>query len=181
MLICANLIEHAFTNSQIVRAEAGAIETPARHLRAFEAAARAKEAGLRKKRESLSDCSRLQALLSRLQRGETRTLPHAHHGACDRNCASTLAFSYHGEMLGIQAFSDTRPNGAGRHARADFERLDRWAHVRHSSLGARLLRTLNGAVGYPFDDAEELRLPPLTIAIAASATATTEFQYLKTI
>ncbi|MER8500994.1 hypothetical protein [Mesorhizobium sp. M0213] len=135
MLICANLIEHAFTNSQIVRAEAGAIETPARHLRAFEAAARAKEAGLRKKRESLSDCSRLQALSSRLQRGQTRTLPHAHHGACERELWLDLGIFYHGEMLGIQAFSDARPNGAGRHARADFGRLDRWAHVRHSRLG----------------------------------------------
>ncbi|SJM35103.1 hypothetical protein BQ8482_60114 [Mesorhizobium delmotii] len=27
MFICANLIEHAFANSQIMRAEAGAIET----------------------------------------------------------------------------------------------------------------------------------------------------------
>ncbi|MER8994939.1 hypothetical protein [Mesorhizobium sp. M0678] len=84
MLICANLIKHAFTNSQIVRAEASAIETPARHLRAFEAAARAKEAGLRKKRESLSDCSRLQALLSRLQQGRLERFPRAHHGACER-------------------------------------------------------------------------------------------------
>ncbi|RJT29248.1 hypothetical protein D3227_32320 [Mesorhizobium waimense] len=33
MLIRADLIEHAFANSQIVRAEAGAIETPTQHLR----------------------------------------------------------------------------------------------------------------------------------------------------
>jgi len=32
MFICADLIEHAFANSQIVRAEAGAIETPTQHL-----------------------------------------------------------------------------------------------------------------------------------------------------
>lgn len=94
MLICANLIKHAFTDSQIVRAEASAIETPARHLRAFNARRPvAKEAGLGKKRESLNDCSRLQALLSRLQQGRLERLPRAHHGACERSCASTLAFS----------------------------------------------------------------------------------------
>lgn len=32
MFIRADLIEHAFANSQIVRAEAGAIETPTQHL-----------------------------------------------------------------------------------------------------------------------------------------------------
>jgi hypothetical protein len=35
MFIRADLIEHAFANSQILRAEAGAIETPTRHLCEF--------------------------------------------------------------------------------------------------------------------------------------------------
>ncbi|RWQ03591.1 hypothetical protein [Mesorhizobium sp.] len=64
VFICANLIEHAFANSQIVRAEAGAIETPVRHCESSRLAARAKEAGLRNKREASSGCSRLQAFVA---------------------------------------------------------------------------------------------------------------------
>lgn len=74
MLICANLIKHAFTNSQIVRAEASAIETPARHLRAFEARCPCKRSGSSQETRVIERLFPAASFVKQPAAGQTRTL-----------------------------------------------------------------------------------------------------------